>query len=457
MVPTSLLAARWTARWTVRWAALLSAGAWIVVPGPRAAARADRPLRDGAPLPAARDPARAPERGPAMTALAAGELGRSSHVVLCTLLDRREARGLALARLKVERWIKGSGPSDEITVLVAGPRPTNDPQRPSAAYLDRSPGATYLLFLVQGASEVAYTLENRIEIRGLEGQEKVRAVEAQAALEAVADPEERARGVLAHFLGALEGPGPWTRANAARELAFLAGVRPALFTGAVRGRLERLDAQAAAPAVRTWLSALARRLPPAPPEGAPAAAVAPRPDGPAPLPPTLGPEARQRNLDRLLREAGDQAPVRALLLLRRESDPAQRVWFVDWLAESGHRSALPGLLSLYGQATEPGEREALVRAVGLLGSDREVPWLVERLGSLGVREAALLSLARVRSPDALRALAEAQGRFAAGTEEERDLAVRIGHLLSPAFEAAERVEGRSGPEAPTGSASPPGR
>lgn len=396
------------------------------------------------------DPASQP-----LTALSAGELGRSSHVVLGTLVELREVRGMALAKVHVDRWLKGAGSGDLITVLVAGPGPTADPKRPSAAYLDRRPGATYLLFLAQGASGVAFHLANRIEVRGLEGQEKVRALETQIVLEAVSDPAERARRTLAHFLAAVEAPGPWTRANAARELAYLANVRPRLFTPKVRAQISALIEGAPAPAVRTWLETLMRRLPP-PSVGEEPAQVPAEPEAPpAPPPPADGgPEARRQALDAHLRRAGDQAPPRALHLLRQEQDPDLAAWLVDWLAESGHRTALPGLMTAYGRTEERSVREAIVRAVGLLGGDPEVPWLVERLVSPWLREAALLALARIRSAAAVAALEAARTRMERGTDEERDLALRIEHLLSPAFEASERAAGHPLGSGPPGGAAP---
>lgn len=392
------------------------------------------------------EPPSAPERPPPLTALEAGELGRSSHVLLGTLVEHRDLRGPALARFAVTRWLKGFAAgqepaSREVTVLVGGPRNTTDKQRPSAAYLDRRPGTTYLLFLSAGASDAAFFLENRIEVRGLEGQEKVRAVEAQVALSAVADSEERGRRTLAHFLGALEGQGPWTRANAARELAYLGGVRPLLFTGPVRSRLRTARDGSSAPTVKRWLDVLLSRLPALGTESdRPMLSVPEPPVEPAAPPAPESPQGRIDALDRLLRSAGPTAPARALRLYQQEPDPEVQAWLVDWLADSGHAEALPSLRAAYASADAPCVREALVRATGLLGGDADLAWLEDRLLSPHLVDAALLALARLRTPAARAVLERLARRYATGTEEQRDLGTRIQVLLSPAFEDSDRME-----------------
>lgn len=416
------------------------------------------------------EPPASPAPAP-LTALEAGELGRATDVLLGTLLEQRDLRGPALARFAVVRWLKG-GPAlgeagrgadvpglpavparpAEVLVLVGGPRNTADKQRPSAAYLDRRPGTTYVLFLVAASGDATYRLENRIEIRGLEGQEKVRAIEAQVALSACPDPELRARRTRDHLLGALQANGAWTRANAARELSYLSGVRPDLFPREVRTAIEEARDATSAPAVRRWLDALLARLPPldsrAPrervPVPAPAAeaggAAGSAPAAAAPTVPAPGGAARIDLLDAALRSAGPRAATRALVLFREEQEPEVQAWLVDWLADSGHAEALPALRAAYATADAPVVREALVRATGLLGGEADVAWLKERLLSPHLRDAAVLALARLRTPTARAALEQLAAASAAGSEEQRDLARRIEVLLSSAFEDADRLE-----------------
>jgi hypothetical protein len=388
--------------------------------------------------------------GPPMTALAAGELGRASHVVLGSVKRLRDVRGLMIAHVQVERWLRGSGSPDEITVMVAGPRPSLDAKAPSQPYFDRRTGVSYVMFLVRRAEGEAFELDNRQAIEGLEGAERLRAVESQIALAAVPQADVRARRVLEHFLGGLEARGQWTRSNAARELNYLAGVRPDLFDGLARVRIARASESASSPTMRTWLKALERRLeaapdvaapPPAPPPPAVGllplgAAPAARPAAPQP-PEVESHDAFVARVAASLAEAGPQAPARADHLLRRLTDPTQRAAIVDWLAGSHLASALPTLRAHYDREDDPGVREAVVRAHGLLGGDGDVPWVVERLPNQRLQEAALLALARIRTPAARAALQSFADQRRGGDEEARALAERVDHLLSPAFEAAE--------------------
>ncbi len=393
--------------------------------------------------------------GPALTALAAGELGRSTHVALGTVTSLKDVRGMAIAHVAVERWLRGVFAAPTITVMVGGPRAGLEAKRPSLPLLERRTGVTYVLFLVQREEGEAFTLENRQVIEGLEGLERVRAVEAQVELAAIPDVELRARGVLQHFLAALESRGAWTRANAARELNHLALVRPEVFSESARARITRAAEGPASPTVRSWLSTLARRLDalPAPAQGsrptatfgtpqptllAPPLAPAAAPTGGAPIPDA---EQTLTRLDTQLEESGAEAPRVALQLLRRLAEIRQRVFVIDWLAAAGHAEALGGLRAFYAQEEEPDVRAAVIRAHGLLGGEADVPWLRERLGNARLVETALLSLARIRTPAARAALEAFRVQRLGGGEEDQELARKVEHLLSPAFEEAESASG----------------
>jgi hypothetical protein len=224
--------------------------------------------------------------------------------------------------------------------------------------LKSRPGSSYLLFLSQRSAGVAFALENRIELRGLDSLEKTAAVEAQIGLAAIADPDERGRRVLAHFLEALKTSGAWTRANAARELNYLAGVRPGLFDARTRARLRRVLEGPSAPAVKTWLRNLESRLGPAEGEDAfapvpPEPARAALPTAAESVPAALDVPGRIAVLDDVLTRSGDAAPARALILFRDAQEPVVKAWIVDWLAESGHASALPALRGAYAREEEP--------------------------------------------------------------------------------------------------------
>jgi hypothetical protein len=81
-----------------------------------------------------------------------------------------------------------------------------------------------------------------------------------------------------------------------------------------------------------------------------------------------------------------------------------------------------------------------VRAVGLLGGAGDVAWVEARLTSPAVEEAALLALARLRTPRAVERLTAARDEAAAGGRKDR--AAWIGYLLSARFVA---VDGAVGP------------
>lgn len=390
--------------------------------------------------------------GPPLTALAATELGRASHVALGSVIEVKPFQGRLIARCAVERWLKGEAQGSDISVVVHGPRPGLNPREVTKPYLVSAPGDLLLLFLSRRSGGVSFTLENRIEIFGPEGTEKVRAVETQVRLQAIADPDARARAVLSHFLGALEGRGAWTRANAARELHHLAQQRPDVFGLDARDRLSYLATGGAAPAVKAWLRAVIQLLDRAPVLHRPRVAPenVPPPTAPAPEAPDAPAQddesVRLARLDALLAGAEDSGAKRALMLLRDRPEPALRAWVVDWLAESGHAATLPALRSWYGREEALEVRQAVVRAHGLLGSEADVPWLVERLQNASLVEAALLALARIRGPLALAALEAHRTQCLQGGEEGLDRALRIEHLLSPVFEEAERTGGhRLGP------------
>ncbi len=407
--------------------------------------------------------------GPAFTALAAGELGRSTHVALGTVTSLRDVRGLAIAHVAVERWLRGTHGAATITVMVGGPRAGLQPKQPSLPLLERRTGVTYVLFLVQRDEGEAFALENRQVVEGLEGLERVRAVEAQIELAAIPEAETRSRRVLQHFLGALESRGVWTRANAARELNHLALVRPEVFGESARARVARAADGTVSPTVRSWLSTLVRRLGALPVQKevprAPATAAPPQPSLLAPpLAPLADPSASASNedaeqamarLDARLLESGAEAPTVALHLLRRLTDVRQRVFVIDWLAAAGHAEALTGLRAFYAQEEEPDVRAAVIRAHGFLGKEADVSWLCERLGNARLVETALLSLARLRTPAARRALETFRAQHVNGGEDDQELARKVEHLLSPAFEEAERAAAAR-PEAGPPLGGPPG-
>lgn len=394
-------------------------------------------------------PAGARPHGPPMTTLAAGTLARSSHIALGKVVRMRDLRGQALAHVKVERWLGPAGPLGEVPVIVAGPRlgPVTERQ-PVQPWFEGPSDAAYIFFLRRGEGGEAFELVNRQALDGVEGVERLRVLDAEVALAAVVDPVERAGRTRDHLLAALEGRGTWTRAYAARELGSLLSAWPAAFDLGTRARIERAAGKATAPALRTRLGEVLRRLDQLPAQPAPAAphealpALPTQPDpGSAPAEAAAegdAPDVVLARLDGVLEAAGADAPRRAGVLLRKLEPALQRQAVVDWLSAAGHASALPMLREHYVREEAFEVRAAIVRAHGLLGGAGDVPWLAERLGNARLLEVTLVALARLRLPAARQALEAFAAPRRAGSEEERALAAKVDLLLDPAFEAAGR-------------------
>src|SRR5207244_336898 len=93
---------------------------------------------------------------------------------------------------------------------------------------------------------------------------------------------------------------------------------------------------------------------------------------------------------------------------------------------------------------------------GLLGDDRDVPWVVARGETATLRRAASFALARIRTPAALDALRTWAKEAAALSTRDPAAARMYDYLLSAAFPEAERIAGRLvGPRARPGATSDP--
>jgi hypothetical protein len=379
----------------------------------------------------------------ALTALEAGPYRSADAVLVGRVAHVTNVRapggtlGRQVARVRVERVFKGDHEAgDQVAVTVHGQRPTLDPARPSIPYFRAGEEQRFVLFLVRSRTGATYRLHTLYDAGGKVGDEKIAAVAAVAEVAALSDPDARARRTVSFLVAGLKASGRWTKAHAARELTYLAGVAPAAIDAATAARIRRLPPAALTPDQRFWLRILFQLLAergPAEKRPSDASDAETDPWRQAFLA-TSEPEARKTSLARLA-ASGKDAVERHGWWAWSRVEPSVRVWFARLLGDRAATTAAR-MRAAYAGEEETEVRSAIVRAVGLLGAEEDVRWLAERLGNIALRRTALLALARVRTADARAHLEEA--RQAAEARDERDLAAWLEHLLSPAFAESDR-------------------
>ena len=375
---------------------------------------------------------------PATSALEAGPFRRATAVLVVQVLEVTDVRapggalGQQVVRARVLESFKGAAEaSADVSILVTGQRPTLDPQRPSVPYFRKGRNERYVVFLGRAPGRYAWQLQTLYEAEGLVGAEKIAAVKAVATWAALGDLDAKASQTLRSLLPMLASRGSWLRPHAARELAYLAQVRPQVFESRTLGQLNRVAAVGADEDVRFWLQ---RAMQTVQQSGAASRARTPTPADADPwreafeAAPTA--EDRRQLLARLLDSGWKGFESQAWWAWVR-LEPSGRLWLLDALVTKRLAGSVTGLRSAYGSAESGSVREGIVRAVGLLGAPGDVAWLAERLESPTTRRAALIALARVHSDEALDHLRRA--RQASTGDEAR----WIDHLLSPAFLAGE--------------------
>jgi len=371
---------------------------------------------------------------PATTALEAGPFRRATAVLVVQVLEVTDFRtpggalGQQVVRARVLETLKGSAePGSDVPVLVVGQRPTLDPQQPSVPYFRKGRQERYVLFLGRAPGRVAWRLQTLYDAEGLVGAEKIAAVKAVAGWSKIADADAKAQRTLRVLLPMLTSQGKWARPHAARELAYLAQVRPDVFDSRTLGQLNRVAAVGANEDVRFWLRRALQTV------QQQAGAGSPRPAKGAGADPwrdafedAPGPDDRRQLLSHLLDTGGDTLQAQVWWAWAR-LEPSGRLWLLGALVRVRPEGAVAGLRVVYASATSDMVREGIVRAVGLLGSGEDVAWLAARLESPTTRRAALIALARIRTEEALDRLRRAR-------EESRgDEARWLDYLLSPAF------------------------
>jgi HEAT repeat protein len=338
-----------------------------------------------------------------------------------------------------------------LAAWVPGPRPTTDPRQPSVPMLAVGDRGRHVLFLRAARGGVAFEVEALFGADGLEGEQKVEALAQIQLLRTLPNEAERAQRTVAWLLGAFADERHWTRENAAREIAYIARHHPHILDASARSRLQALSMGPLTRAQRTWVGFALAEL------GA---------GGRAQLP-TAAPLTPSEQWRATLERAPDPAAEGRLLLARHEeargghhapawldlrwgwahARPAARLALIRAVGDRGQRADVPEVRSLYAGEEDLAVREGIVRAVGLLGDPRDVPWLIERLALPDLWYAATLALARQHTAEALRALrAERTRRVEAGVDEAG--VAWLDHLLSSLFLESEGLAGRT--EGPRG-------
>lgn len=388
-----------------------------------------------------------PARVPATTLLEQGPLGRATLVILATVDEVRDVvisrggLGQQIVFLKVERTFKGEAAVDSrVAVRVVGHRPTLDPTRPSIPYFKQGVAGRFVLFLGQREDGHAYDLQELYGARGMEGDGRIEAVAAAARLERLLEPTIKGRATLAWILEALEGGNPWLVRHAARDAHHLLGVDPRAFDAAGRVRLTRLASSVRDVDARWWLGRLVERLQ----QEAVPAQPGPSLDAWQRAFLALATSEERRSAAELcLRGAGAGDAGRARLQwLWLEAEPSLRSSLVDLSVDLQQATLVTEWRARYPGEDDAEVRERIVRAVGALGGQQDVAWLLERTRNPLQLRSGLLALARIGGAAARSRIEEVAAALEAGEPAPRGVSLAwVRWLLSPEFRQSERTGG----------------
>jgi len=442
---------RWAGRRAPRRSRLVARGALGLALGLALAAslgRADADEPAAPHAPAVPDP---------LTSLEAGVLPRADLVILGKVRIVRPAGlgGPTIARVGIEKTIRGTPPDDDLTLFVGGPRNTADASHPSTDYFEGRTAGRYVLFLTRSPNASGYELASLFLADDLVGNEKVRVLVGELALQAVTEPLERARQTVPFLVGLLSAEFPWTRVHGAKELSTLSISAPRAFPPETLAEIEAARRGAVDEAARVYLGRVVERLGTGTAVagagragGTPRRRVDPSPTAAflqarrALATCTSAPE-RVRTLSVLAREGGGAAEPDLLGALARDPDATVRERAAVLLGDVQAQDALAPVLAAFATEKDATVREALVRAAGLLGNAATVPWLVERLASRPLWTPLAYAFARIRTPAALAALEDLRSRACGAVPPDDALVRLVEYLRSPAFVEAERLAGRS--------------
>jgi hypothetical protein len=363
-------------------------------------------------------------------------------VVVGWTLSERTLGRQSWARVRLQRTLKGKAPSEPLTVIVGGPRPTRSVKRQGTGFPAVNSGR-HVFFFDLAPDAVSARFRDSFSADGPEGEEKVEALAKEIQLAAIPGRDTRAAQTLAWILEQLDAKGRWTRAHAARELQRFARSRRDMVDRSVEDRVAALLASRIPREQRRYLQTLQGWLA-TNPRRAPKVAIPPVRAKPTPA---RKPEWQQQFLGLA---PSDRAIHVGQQLARRQDEQCLRAWWyfeqgeeavrlvaVRHIGRTASRAALERLRRAYVEDPSDEVRTEVVTAIGRLGDEREVAWLAERLENVQVRRSALLALARVRTEDAVRVLRSVQEQGASSGSPAKQREARwVAFLLSTDFEAS---------------------
>jgi hypothetical protein len=357
-----------------------------------------------------------------------------------------------VARIDVEKPLRGDPGSEAVTVFVGGP--SSGASARLRGRLEGEEGRRVVLFLAKTRAGSGFEIEALFSAEPPEGPEKATVLEREIGLAEVPDPAERRRLQASAYLDILARGGSWGRLHASAQLATLARLDPEAFPDSARAEIADALARAASPKLRTRLETTLDRLGPAPSRPAELPGLV-RPAAPVGGEAILrrhwkeaqGEEARVLALTSLVREAKERA-VPDLLEAAVDASPKVRERAAFLLGDLRSADGVRLLRERFAAEPDAAVREAIVRAVGLYGDAGSVPWLAERSREPATLRPALYALARVGGAEAGAALAAAREAALACETPDRTIATLVDYLRGPEFREAERRAGRLVTESP---------
>ncbi|MDJ0976195.1 MAG: hypothetical protein QNJ98_17170 [Planctomycetota bacterium] len=389
-------------------------------------------------------PTQAKEPPAPLTSFEAGPLNRATLIVVGETTSVRTQRQQQIARVRIDEVLRGTPPTRPLTVLVRGPHPASELGKAESTGFPGVGSGRQAFFLSRRTEGVACDYRDAFEVEGNLGTVKIAALREEIRLADIEDPDRRAKETRAYLVAGLGAKSPWTRTHAARELVRFTRARRDLVDEALEGRLRDRLRMRLSRDERTYLAAVVKHLERTPRRRAPKPKDEPAVGGSTSAASDPWRAAwlkagatRRAELAAALLERPRPEDVERAFWAFGESEAETRRLLVRGLAELRRAELLKRVRGLYAGEEEIDVRVEILRAVGLLGGDADVPWLAERAQNRRLERAALLALARIRTDAARAALTAARTRIEEAGGDDAGSRVRwIDYLLSEAFEAS---------------------